>query len=109
MCCKRVQIPENAAMLVRAAAVLRGVLLSAAGAARLNAEAGAALAEAPLKLMLASVAWHKVTAVSAVAGISVGRPTYYIHNCGTYPHSFHTLSLSCFAQVRAPSATSCVL
>ena len=36
-------------MLVRAAAVLRGVLLALAGIARLNAEAGAAFAAVPLK------------------------------------------------------------
>lgn len=58
-----VTVPEKAAMLVRAAAVLSGVLLSIAGTARLNAEAGAVLAAWPLKLMPDSVAWHSMTAV----------------------------------------------
>ena len=43
-------------MLLRAAAVLRGVLLGLAGIARLNAEAGAVLAVVPLKLVPNSAA-----------------------------------------------------
>ena len=43
-------------MLVRAVAVLRGVLLGLAGTARLNAEAGTALIVVPLKLVPKSAA-----------------------------------------------------